>query len=155
LSYNKYALKVIFSFTIMPWEVQFHRAFEPEFDALPPEVQDVLLAKALLLEEFGPFLGRPSVDSLKGSSHSNLKELRFLAGEGVWRVAFGFDPLRNAILLVAGDKSGGSQKLFYKRLIEKADQRFMEHLEQVKLEAIDDHSQTKTRNPNQRTPKQR
>jgi hypothetical protein len=49
-----------------------------------------------------------------------MRELRFKADGGVWRVAFAFDPERNAILLVAGDKSGASEKKFYKRLIEKA-----------------------------------
>jgi hypothetical protein len=57
-----------------------------------------------------------------------MKELRFNTKDGVWRVAFAFDPKRCAILLVAGDKSGISQKQFYKNLIRKADQRFHEHL---------------------------
>jgi len=54
--------------------------------------------------------------------------LRCRADDGVWRVAFAFDTERQAILLVAGDKSGVSQKRFYKRLIAKADNRFDEHL---------------------------
>jgi hypothetical protein len=62
-------------------------------------------------------LGRPWVDTLKGSDHANMKELRFDAADGVWRVAFAFDPNRQAILLVAGDKSGGSQAKFYKWLL--------------------------------------
>jgi hypothetical protein len=62
-------------------------------------------------------------------SYTNMKELRFRASGGVWRVAFAFDPERDAILLVAGDKSGGSEKTFYRRLIEKADKRYKEHLE--------------------------
>ena len=77
-------------------------------------------------------LGRPTVDTLKDSRHSNMKELRFDADNGVWRTAFAFDPERKAILLVAGDKSGTSQKRFYKQLIKKADERFTEHLEQLK-----------------------
>ena len=97
-----------------------------------PEVQDVLIAKALLLEQFGPSLGRPTVDTLKGSRHNNMKELRFYAGDGVWRVAFSFDPARQAILLVAGDKSGVSEKHFYKQLIGIADRRFDGHLEQLR-----------------------
>src|SRR3546814_1377979 len=72
----------------MIWEVQFDPAFNPEFDALAAEVQDELLAQAKLLEAFGPKLGRPRVDTLKGSRHANMKELRFDAGDGVWRVAF-------------------------------------------------------------------
>jgi hypothetical protein len=57
-----------------------------------------------------------------------MKELRFRADGGVWRVAFAFNPKRNAILLVAGDKAGVSEAKFYKRLIEKADGRYKEHL---------------------------
>jgi hypothetical protein len=53
------------------------------------------------------------------------------ADGGVWRVAFAFDPERNAVLLVAGDKSGASEKKFYKRLIEKADKRYKEHLDNL------------------------
>jgi hypothetical protein len=59
-----------------------------------------------------------------------MKELRFEADNGVWRVAYAFDPARKAILLVAGDKSGVSQKRFYKSL-RKADERFVEHLEEL------------------------
>jgi hypothetical protein len=113
----------------MKWSVQLHPAFEPEFLSLDPEVQDELLAKTLLLQEYGPNLQRPHVDTLNGSSHSNMKEIRFNAADGVWRVAFAFDPQRQAILLVAGDKSGGSQQKFYRQLISKADSRFDEHLE--------------------------
>jgi hypothetical protein len=60
--------------------------------------------------------------------------MRFDAADGVWRVAFAFDPKRRAILLVAGDKSGGSQKRFYRELIRKADHRFDAHLERIKKE---------------------
>ena len=51
----------------MTWIVQFEEDFEREFDSLPPEVQDILLAKAAFVEEFGPELGRPHVDTLQGS----------------------------------------------------------------------------------------
>jgi hypothetical protein len=51
-----------------------------------------------------------------------MKELRFSAADGEWRVAFAFDPRRSAILLVAGDKSGGSERRFYRQLIRKADE---------------------------------
>jgi hypothetical protein len=117
---------------MVEWKVEFHEAFEPEFDELEVQVQDDLLAKVLMLEQFGPQLGRPHVDTLQGSRHGNMKELRFTAADGVWRVAFAFDPDRCAILLVAGDKSGGSQKRFYKQLIEKADRRFESHLARLR-----------------------
>ncbi len=108
----------------MPWVVEFVDAFEAEFDAFPEAVQDAILAKTHLLEREGPQLGRPHADTLKGSRHANMKELRCAAGDGVWRVAFAFDPERRAILLAAGDKSGGSEKRFYRRLIATADERF-------------------------------
>lgn len=101
------------------------------------DVQDELLAHAQLLEQFGPLLKRPHVDTLKGSIHSNLKELRFDADGGVWRVAFAFDPMRQAILLVAGDKSDGGEKRFYQTLIKKADARFSEHLSKLKESGVD------------------
>ena len=53
-----------------------------------------------------------------------MKELRFYAADGVWRVAFAFDPERSAVLLVGGDKSGGSEQKFYKTLMRLADARF-------------------------------
>lgn len=112
----------------MQWTVKFHDKFEPEFDGLSVQVQDELLAHALFLEEFGPQLGRPTVDTLKGSKHANMKELRFRAGNGVWRVAFAYDPKRQAILLIAGNKAGASEKRFYKELIRKADERFASYL---------------------------
>ena len=116
----------------MAWTVRNHDAFDPEFDALPADVQDELLAMVVLLAAYGPKLGRPHADTLAGSRHSNMKELRFRAADGVWRVAFAFDPARQAILLIAGDKTGVAQKRFYKGLIAKADSRFTEHLQRLK-----------------------
>lgn len=112
----------------MKWAVVAHDAFDPEFDALPAAAQDELRARARLLETYGPQLGRPYVDTLAGSRHANMKELRFDAADGVWRVAFAFDPKRQAILLIVGDKAGVVQKRFYKRLIATADMRFDDHL---------------------------
>ena len=116
------------------WEVVFHAEFAPEFDALPADVQDELLAHAKLLQQFGPQLGRPRADTLNGSRHANMKELRFDAADGVWRVAFAFDLNRKAVLLACGDKSGGSGKRFYRQLIEKADARFDTHLARLRQE---------------------
>jgi len=116
----------------MNWIVKFHDKFEAEFDELSAEVQDELLAHALLLEKFGPQLGRPWVDTLKGSKHANMKELRFKSRNGVWRVLFAYDPKRQAILLIAGNKSGMSEMRFYKELIKKADERFSNYLADLK-----------------------
>ena len=112
----------------MTWIVLFHDAFDTEFAALVEDLQDELLAHAQLLAEFGPNLGRPTVNTLKGSRHANMKELRFAWNGQVWRVAFAFDPQRQAILLVGGDKCGADQRRFYKRLLTVADERYDDHL---------------------------
>jgi hypothetical protein len=122
----------------MAWNIDFHSDFYPEFTTLPTDVRLELLAKLALLEEFGPILKRPHVDTLKGSAHANMKEIRFRAADGVWRVAFAFDPERSAILLVAGDKSGGSEKRFYRQLLEIADSRFTAHLTKLMEPKPDD-----------------
>lgn len=116
----------------MEWAVRFHDTFELEFEAMNAEVQEELAAAAKLLQDYGPKLGRPHADTLNGSHFLNMNELRFRAAGGVWRVAFAFDPNREGILLDAGDKSGGSEDTFYKRLIAKADARYAEHLATVK-----------------------
>jgi hypothetical protein len=114
------------------WEVDLHDDFVPEYRDLHKDVQDELLACIELLEQFGPQLGRPRADTLNDSRHANIKELRFDAADGVWRVAFAFDPNRKAILLVAGGKSGIGEKRFYRQLIDKADARFDAHLAKIK-----------------------
>jgi hypothetical protein len=113
------------------WTTEFHPKFKAEYDQLSESVQDELVVALAPLRELGPALGRPDVDTLNDSRYANMKELRFRADGGVWRVAFAFDPRRNAILLVAGDKSGVSKTMFYKRLIDKADKRYKEHIENL------------------------
>ena len=114
------------------WTVTFFEAFEAEFDDYPEIVQDSILARADLLERVGPQLGRPYADTLGGSKHANMKELRCNVEDGVWRIAFAFDPKRKAVLLVAGDKSGVSERRFYRQLIARADERFDLHLGKMK-----------------------
>jgi len=113
------------------WDVLVAAEFEPELFKLPRQAQNEVFALTRLLQQFGPQLGRPQVDTLKDSRHDNMKELRFKAADGVWRVAFAFDPQRKAVLLVAGDKSGGSEKRFYRELIRKADERFDAHIARI------------------------
>ena len=86
----------------MTWTVRFGLEFDGEFQELPAAVQTELLAQAKVIEQLGPGGGRPRIDTLNGSKHANMKELRFDADGGVWRVAYAFDPERKAILLVAG-----------------------------------------------------
>ena len=118
------------------WKVILHDEFDAEFEALADNVKDNLLAAANAIQIAGPKAGRPHVDTLGGSKHANMKELRFTAhaAREIWRAAFAFDPERRAILLVAGEKQGTSQALFYKRLIKIADARFDKHLKQLKAD---------------------
>jgi len=113
------------------WVVEFHAEFASEFLRLSEPVRQKIISLAGLLRLFGPHLGRPQVDTLKGSKHTNMKELRFDADNGAWRVAFAFDLKRTAILLVGGDKSGVSRDRFYRNLIEIADRRFDQHQQAV------------------------
>ena len=119
----------------MPWMVRLAEAFVEEFDALPAPVQTELLANTRVIERFGPAARRPRVDTLNGSRHSNMKELRFEANGGVWRVAFAFDSRREAILLAAGNKAGVPAARFYRLLIHRADRRFSDHLTRIRLQA--------------------
>ncbi len=114
------------------WEVLFHDEFVPEFEQLPLTVRRQVYVLAELLANFGPQLGRPHADTLNGSKHHNMKELRFRADGGAWRIAFAFDFKRHAVLLVGGDKAGVSQDKFYRSLIGIADSRFEQHLRAAK-----------------------
>jgi len=128
----------------MAWVVEFYEEFENEFQSMAADVQDEILAKARLLGQFGPQLGRPHVDTLKGSKYENMKELRFDIENEVWRVAFAFDPKRKAVLLTAGDKKGKSEVRFYSKLIKVADARFEQHLSTIiKKEKEDGNSNSK------------
>jgi len=113
---------------VLTWEVVFHEEFDEEFKAFDGGLQDELLAHVILVRDFGPNLGRPYVDTLKGSTHANMKELRFVWEGAPWRVAFAFDPIRRAVLLVGGDKAGVEKKRFYKRFLAVADERYDRHL---------------------------
>lgn len=116
----------------MAWSIQFESEFDIEYQQMDDGLQNALLSHLVLLEEFGPQLGRPKADTLKDSKHTNMKELRFDHDGGVWRIAYAFDPERSCIVLVAGDKCGDNQKRFYKKLITTADKRFAAHLETLK-----------------------
>jgi hypothetical protein len=116
------------------WVVEIGEEFESELAELHEDVLTEILALTRLLQQFGPQLGRPRVDTLNDSRHANMKELRFSAAGVQWSVAFAFDPRRNAILLVADDKSGVNKQRFYRELIRKADDRFDAHLAWLKRE---------------------
>ncbi len=114
------------------WVVEFGDEFDVEFEQLSEDVKSSLIQHLNLLKIYGPQLSRPYADTLNGSIYPNMKELRFNAEDGVWRVAFAFDPQRQAIVLVAGDKAGQNQRKFYKQLIDSADRRYTAHLDKPK-----------------------
>jgi hypothetical protein len=113
------------------WTVEFHDEFDKEFNQLAEVVQNEILTLALLVKREGPQLGRPHADTLNASKYSNMKELRTKVNNGVWRIAFAFDPNRRAVMLIAADKAGKSEKRFYKQLIATADARFAQWLKEI------------------------
>lgn len=115
----------------MGWLVLFHDDFAEEFDEFPIKVQKKVLSILNVLEMRGPSLGRCYVDTLETLQYKKMKEIRFDADRGKWRIAFIFDPQRNAILLAGGDKKGQNQRIFYEQLIAKADSRYKEHLQNL------------------------
>jgi len=119
-------------FSDVRWVVEVDDEFKLEFFELHEDVRTEILALSRLLQQFGPQLKRPRVDTLSGSRHPNMKELRFSAAGGEWRVAFAFDTKRKATLLAAGDKSKVSEKRFYRELIRRADDRFDAHSARLK-----------------------
>lgn len=93
---------------------------------------ELVIAAIELLGDIGPQLGRPLVDTVVGSRHKNMKELRpGSSGRSELRILFAFDPKRRAIMLVAGDKAGNWTK-WYRKNIPIADDRFDEHLKKMK-----------------------
>lgn len=114
------------------WNVATTEHFDEWYSELGADGQAEVIAKVNLLKLLGPQLGRPHADTLKGSKHSNMKELRADTKHQVLRIAFAFDPERSAILLIGGDKSGTSQKRFYRQLITLADRLYDAHLAALK-----------------------
>lgn len=117
----------------MEWNIVFDPDFRIWFYQQEQGFQDEVLAVLSVLAEFGPKLGRPRVDTLEGSSFNNMKELRVQYKGDPWRILFAFDPQRQAILLVGGNKSGN--KRWYKENIPIADNRYEKYLETLKEES--------------------
>lgn len=110
------------------WDVVATEAYRQWMAELPDDVRLAVATTASLIAQFGPRLKRPHADTLKGSKHANMKELRVDEGGQVLRVAFVFDPTRRAVLLIGGSKQGVKSKRFYAQLIRRADALYDEHL---------------------------
>jgi hypothetical protein len=114
------------------WKVGTTLDFDDWFTGLNEAEKVEIIAKVELVKLSGPQLGRPHADTLNGSKHANMKELRADTKACVLRIAFAFDPTRSAILLVGGDKSGVDQKRFYRQLLARADTLYDVHLAKIK-----------------------
>ena len=113
----------------MEWEVEYTDEFSVWWDSLDVYAQDAIDDAVGALIEHGPALGRPYVDTIVGSRHSNMKELRISS----MRVLFAFDPRRMAILLIGGDKRG-RWNAWYAEMIPIADHLYDEHLNALRKE---------------------
>ncbi|RLT40249.1 MAG: diaminopimelate decarboxylase [Chloroflexi bacterium] len=120
----------------MVWAVEFTDQFEEWWATLTPDQQEAITAAISLLEEIGPALRRPLVDTIKPSQHSNMKELR-ASQDGALRVLFAFDPTRAAILLIGGDKTGQWDD-WYRAAVPVADDLYDQHLRLLEQERSDD-----------------
>jgi len=113
------------------WNIKTTRRFDDWYHSLGDADRENVLAAILVLKEKGPMLSRPHADSVYGSAHSNMKELRVQSKGRPIRAFFAFDPSRTGIILCAGEKSG-KDKRFYDEMIPVADREFTAHLEELK-----------------------
>ena len=116
------------------WEIEFTDEFGAWWNSLSEDEQESVAASVELLRRLGPNLPRPQADVLKGSKHSNMKELRTQHQGRPIRTLFAFDPRRSAILLIGGDKTGDDR--FYERMIPLADRLYDEHLATLRREGL-------------------
>ena len=117
----------------MAWEVEYTDEFAEWWETLDAKDEDAVIRAVRMLEERGPGLGRPLVDTLHGSRHPNMKELR-PAGTNI-RILFAFDPRRVAILLLGGDKTGRWHS-WYTSTIVRADALYDEYLDELRREGL-------------------
>jgi hypothetical protein len=115
----------------MAWDVETTDEYDAWFTEQAGDSQASIRMKVELLTAYGPRLPRPYADTLKGSSLSNLKELRAKTESHVFRVAFLFDEERKAILLIGGDKKGKDEKRFYRNLIKQAEEIYEAYRKQL------------------------
>ncbi len=115
----------------MSWTVKVGEDVAEFLEALTPEESSDVFACIQLLREFGPNLRRPHADTLRNSSHSNMRELRIPHKRKQFRILYAFDTEQNAILLVGGDKVPMGEARWYRKFIALADKRLSEHLQDL------------------------
>ena len=120
----------------MAWEIEYTDEFGAWWQSLTEDEQVSLAASVRLLEERGPGLGFPHSSAINGSRHGHMRELRTQHGGRPFRTLYAFDPRRNAILLIGGDKTG--DKRWYETHVPIADRLYDEHLQQLWKEGLID-----------------
>lgn len=116
------------------WEIEYTDEFEQWWQRLTENQQEDLAVSVQLLRNLGPSLTRPHADTVKGSKHANMRELRTQSKGQPLRTFYAFDPRRCAILLIGGDKT--SDKRFYEKMLPQADQLYDKHLKELKNEGL-------------------
>ncbi len=116
----------------MSFEIIVTGVFEKWFKNSPKELQRRVLMHFELLAEHGPQLARPHADTLKGSKLKNLKELRVQYKKDPYRIIYAFDPKRQAVILLGGNKSGDKQ--WYAKTIPQAERLYQDHLKALEDE---------------------
>lgn len=116
----------------MIWEVEYTDDFGDWWAMLSESEQESIAASVQLLEERGPNLGFPHSSGISGSRHSHMRELRTQHEGRPYRTLYAFDPRRNAILLIGGDKTGDNR--WYEVNVPIADRLYDEHLEEIRQE---------------------
>ncbi len=110
------------------FNIETRLTFSDWMGELPRNEQIEIRAAIRVLEKDGPNLGRPNVDTVNGSKHRNMKELRVQIAGRPCRIFFAFDPARIGILLCGGYKDGSGNKRFYEKQIKIADKEYNDHL---------------------------
>ena len=116
----------------MAWGVEFTDEFQDWWDALSEEQQDDVAYSVRHLIEFGPALGFPHSSRVGRSRYPQMRELRTQSGGRPLRTLYAFNPLRSAILLIGGDKTGDDR--WYEKFVPIADRLFERHLFELKKE---------------------
>jgi hypothetical protein len=116
------------------WEVEYTEEFLAWWDELTERERIAITATVALLQEKGPALTRPYVDTLsKDSRYPNMKELRLQHAGRPYRIIFAFDPRQSAILLIGGIKSG---KGWTAKMVAAADKIYSQYLRELKKEGL-------------------
>jgi hypothetical protein len=118
----------------MACDVEYTHEFGRWWETLTEDEQDDVTAIITLLETQGVRLSFPYSSGINDSRHGHMRELRVQSGGRPIRVFYAFDPVRAAILLIGGDKTGDDR--FYERFVPEADRLYDEHLAELRKEGL-------------------